>query len=524
MKLKSHEALYSPPASSNHFAYTDCGYLQSTGTESYEFDFSTPGIGVRTRAPGRQVHQDGLDPFGRVLSELSDNLPLETTYNPMGEVLTQGPRDFEWDPFDRLIKIRDPNFTWEAAYDALGRPLQTRYCPKQGSRLTTTSLYDPEEEFQEIGVKVEDKTFWKIYGPNSCDAVADETGASVILVQSALGHLTAIVSSPETLPLPQLPSPYGPQAPPPLPTDLLSYAHSLVWHSQSQDPTGLIRMGARTYDPKSGRFLSPDPVGYPLSLDLYSYANGDPINYFDPDGRFFSPVYQPIKPTVLQIGSAFSTVWHSPYFQGSAQAVLGLSEVTAGGAATFGTNGLAAPIGWPVMAHGFDQLFTGLGTALTGRPRETVTEHFLQKTGMPSEWASFTNSLMSAGFTMGSTAVFRSSQLMTFPKYSFPMNNALERGAGSIVGHNGWEIKHPPYQNTSRHTTTIQNRLYSGHALDQMQNRGFVPSVVENTINKGRIFPTKPETIGYYDSTNNVRVIVNSNSGKVVTVIPGAPK
>lgn len=40
------------------------------------------------------------------------------------------------------------------------------------------------------------------------------------------------------------------------------------------------------YDPTSGRFLSPDPLGHEASMDLYSYANGDPINECDPDGRF----------------------------------------------------------------------------------------------------------------------------------------------------------------------------------------------------------------------------------------------
>ena len=40
------------------------------------------------------------------------------------------------------------------------------------------------------------------------------------------------------------------------------------------------------YDPTIGRFLSPDPLGHEASMDLYSYANGDPINECDPDGRF----------------------------------------------------------------------------------------------------------------------------------------------------------------------------------------------------------------------------------------------
>lgn len=52
------------------------------------------------------------------------------------------------------------------------------------------------------------------------------------------------------------------------------------------DQTGYYWQGARYYDPVAGRFLSPDPLGHEASMDLYSYANGDPINFMDPDGRF----------------------------------------------------------------------------------------------------------------------------------------------------------------------------------------------------------------------------------------------
>jgi len=52
------------------------------------------------------------------------------------------------------------------------------------------------------------------------------------------------------------------------------------------DPTGYYWQGARYYDPVGGRFLSPDPLGHEASMDLYSYADGDPVNFMDPDGRF----------------------------------------------------------------------------------------------------------------------------------------------------------------------------------------------------------------------------------------------
>jgi len=49
------------------------------------------------------------------------------------------------------------------------------------------------------------------------------------------------------------------------------------------DPT--VQLGARTYNPALGRFLSVDPVVGGCAND-YVYVKGDPLNHNDPDGRF----------------------------------------------------------------------------------------------------------------------------------------------------------------------------------------------------------------------------------------------
>ncbi|MFI5809238.1 RHS repeat-associated core domain-containing protein [Streptomyces sp. NPDC051561] len=49
-----------------------------------------------------------------------------------------------------------------------------------------------------------------------------------------------------------------------------------------QDPTGLYHYGARYYDPRIGRFTSPDPSGQ--EKNPYLYAEGDPVNQIDPTG------------------------------------------------------------------------------------------------------------------------------------------------------------------------------------------------------------------------------------------------
>jgi RHS repeat-associated protein len=53
------------------------------------------------------------------------------------------------------------------------------------------------------------------------------------------------------------------------------------------DSTGFVHLGARDYDPTTGRFLSVDPVldpKDPQQLNAYSYASSSPVTYSDPSG------------------------------------------------------------------------------------------------------------------------------------------------------------------------------------------------------------------------------------------------
>lgn len=77
--------------------------------------------------------------------------------------------------------------------------------------------------------------------------------------------------------------------------------------------------------------------------------------------------------------------------------------------------------------------------------------------------------------------------------------------------------KSPWYQPIRNDPATIAETDYSGHAIDRMQDRGIMPSVVQNAIDTGTSTPSRLGTTVYYDQVNNVSVVTNAE-GKVITV------
>jgi len=60
------------------------------------------------------------------------------------------------------------------------------------------------------------------------------------------------------------------------------------WHGtllvNKQDAVGTLYRRNRVVDPVTGRFTQEDPIGLAGGLNLYGFANGDPINFSDPFG------------------------------------------------------------------------------------------------------------------------------------------------------------------------------------------------------------------------------------------------
>ncbi|MCS7063982.1 MAG: hypothetical protein NZM04_08090 [Methylacidiphilales bacterium] len=124
----------------------------------------------------------------------------------------------------------------------------------------------------------------------------------------------------------------------------------------------------------TGGFLSADPLGHASDMSLYSYANGDPINFVDPTGM---------------------TVWDSALgvlkvIGGVGEAAIGYSIAVAGYGSTVAGNPVGPLIGvggLAIGAHGVDTVQAGFLQMLSGEPMDTFTSQGLQAAGLSRDTA-----------------------------------------------------------------------------------------------------------------------------------------
>jgi hypothetical protein len=219
----------------------------------------------------------------------------------------------------------------------------------------------------------------------------------------------------------------------------------------------------------------------------------------DPDGRFFSPVYQPVKATVLN-------TWHSPRFHGSIQAFGGLAEAGAGSGMTYISGGLASPLGWPIMAHGLDLFFTGMRTVVTGRYSDTVTSQILQKTGMPQQTANTIDGALSMSNFMGAAYIIQQARTVAFAAFRVPKSammgfEGIQEGLNlkPFMKNNIGGVE--TFQGELLNTHLIQVKKYGSQGYRQLQNNKIryygelkAPMKEGEMIGRRRVREWAPET------------------------------
>jgi len=197
-------------------------------------------------------------------------------------ICPDGTTAYGYDLLGNLLRVSKPNGqVIEYVVDAQGR----RIGRKENGILTQSFLYDgqltPVAELDASGQVVSRFVYgsranapdYMIKNGVNYRLVSDERGSIRLVVNAATG---AVVSSLEydvwgnvTGSVNASFQPFG-------------FAGGL-----RDDATGLVRFGARDYDPKLGRWTAKDPIRFNGGLtNLYGYVGNDPVNLVDPSGRF----------------------------------------------------------------------------------------------------------------------------------------------------------------------------------------------------------------------------------------------
>jgi RHS repeat-associated protein len=195
-------------------------------------------------------------------------------------------------------------FVWHAEYDGLDRRLVTEYYVMTNGNISITpqtiyQYYDPNVEFLELGVSVDNQTTWKLYGPDlngkygglngtgGLDGVSPYLNEFNPVISDSRGNILAEVTNGIVSWNSARPTGYGfmPGYQPIALGHGADLAQACAWRGRWMDATGHYQIGLRPYDPVAGNWLSYDSIFDPRDPNGLSAFGGDPINYFDADGR-----------------------------------------------------------------------------------------------------------------------------------------------------------------------------------------------------------------------------------------------
>ena len=186
------------------------------------------------------------------------------------------------------------------------------------------------------------------------------------------------------------------------------------------EETNLVFFGYRYYDTSICRWISKDPLEGTDGLNDYVYVKNNPLKYIDPLGLSCESNYfvaenfeeyfyhgrhenkeRAGELSIFLNGTAYSR------FEGALQMIGGGIEMSIGGMVTYGSCGLAAPLGFYIMAHGADHVIAGGYTVFTGQHQETVTSQLLQTTGLSRESANFIDEAEGVLLTIGGEGIIQ---------------------------------------------------------------------------------------------------------------------
>ncbi|MEJ3750926.1 RHS repeat-associated core domain-containing protein [Actinomycetes bacterium KLBMP 9797] len=198
-------------------------------------------------------------------------------YDSAGNTTARPGQALTWDIEGHLATVTENGKTSEFLYDADGDRLIRR-----DASTVTVYLDGTELELTRATGAV---AATRHYDLGAVTAVRSTSGGLSFAAKDRLGTAQISVDADDLAVTQRRYLPFGEQrgaAP-------ASWPDQRGYVGGTMDGTGLTHLGAREYDPDTGRFISVDPIiDYtdPQQMNAYAYSNNTPVTMHDPDGKW----------------------------------------------------------------------------------------------------------------------------------------------------------------------------------------------------------------------------------------------
>ncbi|MBD3920227.1 S8 family serine peptidase [Paenibacillus sp. PR3] len=266
--------------SNTEYSYNNQNWLTSTRTvkatgeaEVYTYTYDSNGNMV-----GKSIEKSkAFDPNNIVAPTFGAFISGQENQNARISDIVGGTAYFQYDVWNQMIKTTSAGSTSEYAYNAQGYRTS-----KKVNGVTSLYLYEADKIVLETDGSGK-QTAFNLYGTN----LLMRTMGTDLYYYLYNGHadVTALVNTAGEIKASYYYDAFGVVLES---TGTISNPIRYAGYQYDQE-SSLYYLNARYYDPKIARFLSEDTyrgqMDDPLSLNLYTYVNNEPIMYTDPTGH-----------------------------------------------------------------------------------------------------------------------------------------------------------------------------------------------------------------------------------------------
>ncbi|XVV15188.1 RHS repeat-associated core domain-containing protein [Actinoplanes sp. CA-131856] len=286
-----------------------CGTPAAGGKAPYWKSWTFDEHGSRTSATdhvtGKTAKYD-YDKASHELKTVTTGDQVDSySYNARGDLESRKIGDktetYTWSAHDKLTKISGPEGDTTMVYDVDGNRIARIDAGGAGA-----SIFVYGHEYTTTPTSGTAATRYYEHGGDTIASRTDSTSKKGDIIwlgadqQDSAGWAINSVTRVSTV---RYNDPYG-NSRSPAPVQWPSGQRGFV--GGVQDPTGLVMLGARFYDPRNGAFISVDPEVDefdPQRLHPYAYANNNPTTFSDPDGLFWGSLKNGIQKAASSVAS-----------------------------------------------------------------------------------------------------------------------------------------------------------------------------------------------------------------------------